>query len=340
MQEDHYSNLIVKFFVDELNEKERRELMDWITHSKENYELFQSYEKIFDQSSLYERNYDTQKAFKQVQERITAAQKPLPAQRSRRAVLQYAFSALLPILMLLMPLLVNRPTNETPAPLFNAALLEMRHYHNPAGKRATVVLPDSSRVTLNGGSSLFFPKQFGAANRLVTLRGEGFFEVLKDNQRPFEVQTDGLTTRVLGTSFNIKAYEEDELFSVAVLTGRVQVTEASTTPFTEGKLLADLTADQSLLVNAGEVVTNSRPTNSLVGWLENRLIFNNASLAEIARELERMYNTKTTFSNDQIKNRRYSAQFKPRTPLSEVMRTLAAAEHFKYQLSGNTIAFQ
>src|SRR5690606_281165 len=105
MQEDHYSNLIVKFFVDELNEEERRELMDWVTHSKENYELFQSYEKIFDQSSLYKRNYDIQKAFEHVQERITATQKPLPARRSRKTVLQYAFSALLPLLML--PLLVN-----------------------------------------------------------------------------------------------------------------------------------------------------------------------------------------------------------------------------------------
>jgi hypothetical protein len=53
-----------------------------------------------------------------------------------------------------------------------------------------------------------------------------------------------------------------------------------------------------------------------------------------------MYNTKATFSNDRIKYKRYSAQFKPRTPLSEVVRTLAAADHFSYQLSGNTIVFQ
>lgn len=98
-----------------------------------------------------------------------------------------------------------------------------RAEHNTGQTPRMISLTDGSRVMLYPGSTLCFPRAFSRDQREVTLTGEGFFEVQRDTLRPFLVYTQELTTRVLGTSFTIKAYEHASEITVAVATGRVAV---------------------------------------------------------------------------------------------------------------------
>ncbi|PWJ57750.1 uncharacterized protein DUF4974 [Dyadobacter jejuensis] len=104
-----------------------------------------------------------------------------------------------------------------------------KEVNNESQRAMLVNLPDGSSVTLSKGSRLTYPSQFGADSREITLSGEAFFEVAKDPQKPFYVFAQRLTTKVLGTSFNVRAYQDDDEVSVSVKTGRVSVFQAEGT---------------------------------------------------------------------------------------------------------------
>ena len=96
------------------------------------------------------------------------------------------------------------------------------------GQRSDIVLSDGTQITLNAGSSIEFPESFeGAPVREVTLNGEAFFEVAKNPNKPFLIKTEGVTTKVLGTSFNVNSYAFNDHISVTVKTGKVQVQSTS-----------------------------------------------------------------------------------------------------------------
>ena len=90
------------------------------------------------------------------------------------------------------------------------------------GQKSTIILADGTQIKLNAGSKLKYPEQFGSDQRIVTLYGEAFFEVVRDENRPFIVKSKGLMTKVLGTSFNVKAFDNEHT-QVTVRTGRVSV---------------------------------------------------------------------------------------------------------------------
>src|SRR5690606_26455782 len=282
MDEDYYNNVIIKFFVDELSDSEQRILMEWITMSDANQELFKSYEKIFDQSALYGRTYSASEAFEKIQY-ATTSEYPPPEVSERGAFLEkrpfFTKKGMITLLFILtlfffFPYYLNRDAFQAS---FKPSQLELREYVNPNGKRAIITLPDSSKVTLDGGSVLYFPEEFSSHKRQVILKGEAFFEITSDAERPFEVLAKGTVTRVLGTSFNMKAYEEDDQLSVAVVTGKVRV-ETNDLLEPAQKVLSDLTKNQSLIYNPTDKSVKVRSgVGSLTAWLNNKVIFDNLS---------------------------------------------------------------
>src|SRR5690606_30967085 len=99
----------------------------------------------------------------------------------------------------------------------------------PVGGQYQLTLPDGTRVWLNASSSLTFPTSFKGAVRRVELKGEGYFEVAKNKEKPFKVIAGGQEVRVLGTHFNISSYEDDPAVTTTVLEGSVQVTDHKST---------------------------------------------------------------------------------------------------------------
>ena len=156
------------------------------------------------------------------------------------------------------------------------------------GQRATITLSDGTMVLLNAGSTLSFPEKF-ADTREIQLTGEAFFQVKRDESRPFLVNTGSVTTKVLGTSFNVKSFENESL-QVTVKSGKVNVSNtgqlSEETPFSNDLLPGDqITVDMEI----HEIELAKVNPDDFTAWQQGILRFDLLSMAEVAKTLERWY---------------------------------------------------
>jgi transmembrane sensor len=153
-------------------------------------------------------------------------------------------------------------------------------------QKATITLSDGTKVHLNVLSEIRFPEVFEGNNRTVEVRGEAFFEVAKDSSRPFLVQSNGVTTKVLGTSFNINSYNGDDVV-VAVKTGSVQV---SSMEEVEKKVV--LSPNQKAIFKRAqkEFTVEEIDINYYLDWRNRTIAFNLESLDQVFNRLARVYN--------------------------------------------------
>ncbi|MCC8408212.1 FecR domain-containing protein [Mucilaginibacter sp. UR6-1] len=191
----------------------------------------------------------------------------------------------------------------------------------PYGKTKQITLADGTRVKLNAGSHFSYPIKFQGAKREVQLDGEGFFEVAKNAHKPFYVHTGGITVKVLGTVFNLKAYRNDDKIETTLLEGKVQV-ELTADP--EKKIV--LTPNEKLTINKPfakpaqgdrksepqikyEVAALAAPVDNVYpenAWIENKIIFANTTLADAALAMERKYNVRIVFEDVTLRNEQIS----------------------------------
>ncbi len=202
---------------------------------------------------------------------------------------------------------------------------------NPSGKIQLVQLPDGSKVWLNAASTLKYAKEF-KNNRQLQLQGEAYFDVTPDADHPFSIEAGGVETTVLGTAFNIKAYEEDELTEISVVKGRVGVANDS-------KQLAVLTPQMQLKFERASQKANTIKvdTSSIIAWRKGQLLFDDQTFFDIAETLERWYGIKIKLSNPAIGNCRYYMGFDNNTPLEKLLSTMAEITEMKYVINKNTI---
>lgn len=156
------------------------------------------------------------------------------------------------------------------------------------GRVLQLSLGDGTEIWLNSGSKLTYPKAFSGKTRGVTLEGEAYFQVAHDASRPFSIRTGKLITKVLGTSFNIKAYPEDRNIRVAVLTGKVRVSM----PTAKGMDSVALTPHELVTFNKAKQtirVGDVANTAHLISWREGRLHYDGVPLRVVIADLQRKY---------------------------------------------------
>jgi len=172
------------------------------------------------------------------------------------------------------------------------------------GERKQVLLPDSSLVTLNAGSSITYPSVFGADVREIKLLGEAFFEVTHDAQKPFLVSSSGLKTQVLGTSFNIKAYKDAPSIKISLSTGAIRI-------YRQNEILARLKPDEQILYdkNSGQYAISGHETDKDISWLQNTIELDDHSLEETRRILERWFNVEISISKGPDKKQTITGKF-------------------------------
>ena len=178
------------------------------------------------------------------------------------------------------------------------------------GMKKEITLKDGTTVFLNSGSSVFVSSDFGVNNRTVKLTGEAFFHVHRDVTKPFIIHTGKIATTVLGTSFDINAYPEDDHVKVTVATGKVKVvgTDKSGQPHLFAKSLVH---NQALVYNKIKDTHIIKISNadSISSWRSNHLIFDNASYPEIARTLSRWYGMDVELGAPAEDSKRYTLSF-------------------------------
>jgi len=200
----------------------------------------------------------------------------------------------------------------------------------PRGSKYKITLPDGTVVWLNAASSLRFPTSFDSNTRTVELTGEGYFEVAKNPAKPFHVKVPDfknklnfMDVQVLGTHFNINAYQDELNIKTTLLEGKVEVSKNKVF-----KILKP--AQQAQLSATGNI--NVKPfvdVNSVVAWKDGFFKFDGADLKEVMRQITRWYDVEVSYEGN-IPLRQFKGQISRSSKLSEVLAILEATNvHFK-----------
>lgn len=192
-------------------------------------------------------------------------------------------------------ILENQPNQEV---LVDKATIE--------GQKSTLILSDGTQVRLNSKSKVRFPEKFAQDRREIILEGEAFFEVARDESRPFIIKSGDIRTTVLGTSFNVKAFEKEDV-QVTVATGKVKV--ENTAIQMEGKPISlTLSPHQQANcdISSGVLEKKEVDIDPFLAWKDGVIRIQNLNLAETALILERWYGVSISFENEEVKQCRVS----------------------------------
>jgi len=185
----------------------------------------------------------------------------------------------------------------------------------PRGGQYEVVLPDGSKVWLNAASSLRFPTAFTGTDRSVDLTGEGYFEIAKNEAMPFHVKMNNMEVEVLGTHFNIMAYDNEEAIKTTLLQGAVKINTGGIT-----KILKP--GEQAKLNNVTkDIKIANADMEEAVAWKNGYFQFNNEELKSIMRQFARWYDVEVSYEGKE-KNRSFSGEVSRDLDLSQAMKVL------------------
>ncbi|SDK15738.1 FecR family protein [Pedobacter sp. ok626] len=204
-----------------------------------------------------------------------------------------------------------------------------------AGEKKQIRLSDGSLISINSESSIRYPEVFNGATREIYLKGEAFFEISHDKQHPFIIQTEQLKVKVLGTSFGVKAYHQDEQIEVAVATGKVGVVSNRKSNNKEWLLIPG--EQMSYNKSTGNFSKQQVLTTDIRNWQQNILVFNFETLENISKKLERVYGVTFVFKDKSVLKKRFQLKVKNEA-LSNIMKLLSiSAEGLRYKISGKQV---
>jgi ferric-dicitrate binding protein FerR (iron transport regulator) len=213
--------------------------------------------------------------------------------------------------VLAIPLLITRSTSKS---LITQSAAK--------GEIKTLFLPDGSQLILNSNSSITYSNDF-KDNRKLTLRGEAYFKVVRNPKSPFTVETPQFTTKVLGTSFTIRAYENYPSI-ISVLSGKVQVNSIE-----NPNQNIFLTKNQQLLfqkLQLPQLLNDSR--EDFLAWTKNIIVLKNTSLGETAEILRNKFNVTILFDNPKLEQLKISGKFKNET-ITTVLKSIVEVKQLE-----------
>ncbi|MET0464274.1 MAG: FecR domain-containing protein [Chitinophagaceae bacterium] len=200
----------------------------------------------------------------------------------------------------------------------------------PNGGEFNVVLADGSRVWLNAASSLRFPTAFNGNERNVVLTGEAYFEIAKDARKPFTVTANGTTTRVLGTHFNIKAYNDEQDVITTLVEGSVRIESDH-----QQKNLVP--GQQALIRNdAKSIVVSTADVDDAIAWKNGYFTFRNENIKDIMRRISRWYDISVTYEAGVDANA-FGGTFSRSKSLKQLLKSLEMTNTIHFKIDGKNV---
>ncbi len=225
----------------------------------------------------------------------------------------------------------------------------------PKGEKSQLVLSDGTKIWVNAGSKLRFPNRFGGKSREVWLDGEAFFEVAKDKSKPFYVRTSDLNIKVLGTTFNVKAYSDENIIETTLLEGLVSLERKVDSNKDVKEIFLQPNHKAIYLKSETSVVTEeikreiieplqarkiiiSKPVQTEIAssWKDGKLVFEDETLENIAIKLERHYDVVIHIEDETMKRFHYSGVLK-NISIEQAMKAMQLTTEFKFTIKGNQI---
>ncbi|UKJ07515.1 FecR family protein [Solitalea lacus] len=202
----------------------------------------------------------------------------------------------------------------------------------PQGKVMEFMLPDGSKIILNAGSKLKYPSKFASTRDIYLEEGEAFFDVTHDPSKPFIVHTSNVSTRVLGTAFNVKSYAALPTITVTVERGKVQVNE-------QAKTLGVLTPDKQLVFSKADHSAINKTVKAVktTAWKKGDFILTEAYFDEIMLAIANRFNVEMNYDSKVFSNCQNSIHFTKTQTLSKVLETLKEIQGITYSIKGNQV---
>lgn len=196
------------------------------------------------------------------------------------------------------------------------------------GGEYRLILADGTKVWLNADSWLEFPVRFVGYQREVSVKGEAYFEVAKDSLHPFVVNTDKAKVRVLGTTFNVRAYP-DELYRTTLLEGSVEIVHRGET--------VKLKPNEQWILERGSGQVAVVEPRVVSGWVNGSFAFENELLTVVFQELERWYDVEVFLANAKIKELRFTGIFPRYGSMDKVMEIIELAAGVSCQVNDRAV---
>ena len=204
----------------------------------------------------------------------------------------------------------------------------------PYGKRFNIQLSDGTQVYLNSGTVLKFPVKFlSGKDRQVYLQGEAYFDVAKDKVHPFKVKADDLNVEVLGTQFNVQAYQEDNTTDVVLVEGSVGLFTGES----DSELYKLRPGERGIFQkDKGQILSENVNTTVYTAWRKGELVFRNMNFQNIVLKLERHYNVKIENNNEDLNNEVFNASFNNES-IENVLSYFQDISDMSYKVKGDSI---
>lgn len=201
-------------------------------------------------------------------------------------------------------------------------------FYSPDGQISEFKLSDGTKVWLNSGTRIQVPVNFNSRNRIITMDGEAFFQVTKDRQHPFYINANELSVKVLGTSFNVSAYQSERYSEVTLIEGKVGIKEIN------GNRLGLLSPGQQLVYDNStrDKLKREIDISPYESWRDGKMIFKGQTLSEIALKLERWFNVKINFKDESIGQIKFTGTILKNKPLNQVLEIITLSAPIKFDI--------
>ena len=198
------------------------------------------------------------------------------------------------------------------------------------GNQYHLTLPDGSRVWLNAASSITYPTAFAGKERKVTISGEAYFEVVKNQQLPFVVQQADMTVQVLGTSFDVNGYGDESARKTTLVEGKIRVGKAGTAEVLEP-------GEQAVIGKTGNGISvdHNPDIEAVLAWKNGVFAFKDADISSIMQQVERWYDVDIVYEAS-ITNH-FIADIPRNVPLSQLLRLLEATDQVHFRIDGKKV---
>ena len=295
--------ILQRYVEGNVNPEEIIAVVDWLDADENNVREFMALHKLNDISLL---NQADNRADNQKKKRTVSFRK-----------IGYELAKIAAILIIFWGGTKLFETNTT-----EESIITYQTLYVPAGQRAELILPDSTRVWLNAHSKLIYPVSFGKGNRQVELNGEAYFDVVHNEKQPFIVKTRQMDIQVLGTEFNVTSYSSD--FEVSLLRGCIELSSPNLSSTYRMK------EKEHIKLKNNKLIINNITDYDYFRWKEGLICFNNESVATIIEKLKLYYEINIETHNKKFLNSRYSGKFRTKDGIEQVLKVLQIEHKFSY----------
>lgn len=208
---------------------------------------------------------------------------------------------------------------------------------NSSGHRSKIVMRDGTKIFLNAESKISYSdEKYGTELREIYLEGEAYFEVAKNANLPFIVNTKKLSTTALGTAFNVRAFDDETSSQISLAEGSVSVSSLEGGKYNQAQKMI-LLPDEEAQLNDGNLIKRKFDSERVLSWKDGIIYFNETDFTDAVRVLERWYNVKFEINNvKNISSLKGTGTFKNES-LENVLKALSYSLQFNYSIDGNNV---